>query len=82
MLASTIANLSPFQPTAQLKENLIRIKASLLVMAENKYESETDGPRFQKDLKAKIDELTSAEIERATATKGRPGDKVIRLPRE
>ena len=82
MLASTIANLSPFQPTSQLKENLIRIKASLLVMAENKYENESDGPRFHKDLRAKIDELTSAEIERTTATKGRPGDKVIRLPRE
>lgn len=81
MLASTIANVSPHQETEQLKANLIRIKAMMMVMGENRYE-DGDAAKFNKDLKERMEELTKAEIERSTATKGRPGIKVQRVPRE
>jgi hypothetical protein len=77
-LASMMGSLDPTQGTKQLKENLIAIKAAVLVMAENKYENEGDKVRFLKDLKEKTDELTAAHI--SSSSKG--VRRVREVPRE
>jgi len=79
MLAATIADVTPFQSTAQLKESLIRLKAQMMVMAENKYENEGDAARYQKDLKERIAELTADQAKAAPAKRG---VKVREVPKE
>jgi hypothetical protein len=76
MLSSTVANLNPYQKTETLINKLIRVKAAMLVMAENKYENDGDAPRFNKDLQAKIGELTAGQI----STRSGGKNKVQRIP--
>jgi len=70
MLASIIGSTSPYQETGEFKKGLIRIKAAMMVMAEQKYDDSDGATRFQKDLKDKIDELSAAEESRGKAGTG------------
>ena len=72
MLASIIASPNVYQDTAEFKKGLIRIKAAMLIMAEEKYDKPGDDTRFLKDLKTKIDELSVSEA-------NKPGKSKIQL---
>jgi hypothetical protein len=61
LLKSTIANTSVNQETPEFKKSMIRIKAAMMVMAENTYDSADGAARFTRDLNERIDELTVAQ---------------------
>jgi len=58
MLAAIIASTNVYQETGEFKKGLIRIKAAMLTMAEQKYDDADGAARFKQDLQEKIDELT------------------------
>ena len=62
MLASIIASTDVNQDTPEFKKSMIRIKAAMMVMAENRYDTPDGAARFSKDLKERIDDLTIESI--------------------
>jgi hypothetical protein len=74
MLASIIASTDPNQDTKEFKKSLIRIKAAMMVMAENKYDDKDGEGRFTKDLKERVDDLTAQAVNKS-------GSRVTITPR-